>query len=111
MRILYLSVLALNYLLVVVEVEVAQVHQTPNSSSSLVSTNLNGVAMDGHLYNAEVFIDLDGDGEKDADEFSTVTDENGSYMLPVTVDDPTAYSVVVRAIPGQTIDQDDLQPQ
>ena len=107
MRILYFSVLAL--ILSSCGGGGGSGTSTPNSnsSSSLVSTNLNGVAMDGYLYNAEVFIDLDGDGEKDADEFSTVTDENGSYTLPVTVDDPTAYSVVVRAIPGQTIDQDD----
>ena len=108
MRILYLSVLAL--ILSSCGGGGGSGTSTPNpnsSSSSLVSTNLNGVAMDGYLYNAEVFIDLDGDGEKDADEFSTVTDENGSYTLPVTLDDPTAYSIVVRAIPGQTIDQDD----
>ena len=81
MRLLYFSVLAL--VLSSCGGGGGSGTSTPNSnsSSSLVSTNLNGVAMDGYLYNAEVFIDLDGDGEKDADEFSTVTDENGSYML------------------------------
>ena len=65
MRILYLSVLAL--ILSSCGGGGGSGTSTPNpnsSSSSLVSTNLNGVAMDGYLYNAEVFIDLDSDGEK-----------------------------------------------
>ena len=62
MRILYLSVLAV--ILSSCGGGGGSGTSTPNpnsSSSSLVSSNLNGVAMDGYLYNAEVFIDLDGD--------------------------------------------------
>ena len=56
MRILYFSVLAL--ILSSCGGGGGSGTSTPNSnsSSSLVSTNLNGVAMDGYLYNAEVLL-------------------------------------------------------
>ena len=67
--------------------------------------------MDGYLYNAEVFIDLDGDGEKDADEFSTVTDENGSYTLPVTLMTQQHIVLLLELFQGKQLIKMILQPQ
>lgn len=53
---------------------------------------LNGVAVDGYLQGASVFLDLDQDGVQDADEPSTTTDNQGRYALD--------YSRVSGAITG-----------
>ena len=50
-----------------------------NTEISTVSKS--GSVIDGPLYNARVFLDIDNDGEWDADEPHTFTDENGDYQL------------------------------
>ena len=42
---------------------------------------LNGVAIDGYLQGATVFLDRNGNGTLDSDEPSTVTDSSGRYSL------------------------------
>ena len=54
--------------------------------------SLSGVAVDGYLQGATVFLDINRNGVQDAGEPSTVTDLNGRYALD--------YSGVTGAITG-----------
>ncbi|MCK6264132.1 hypothetical protein KP803_12705 [Vibrio sp. ZSDE26] len=64
-------------------------------------------AIDGYLKNAQVWLDLNGDGIQDDDEPSTLSGEGGVANLDISnVLNPELYSVVVQAIAGQTIDED-----
>lgn len=77
-----------------------------SSSSSSSTTSYTGVAVDGYLYLAKVFLDLNGNGSYDSGEPTTTTDSTGSYTLSATQTQFTNSSVVVLAIAGTTIDQD-----
>lgn len=50
-----------------------------------------GKAIDGYLAGATVFIDKDGDGQLDADEPSTTTDEDGDFTLPQVAGEIIAF--------------------
>ncbi|MFA0625338.1 hypothetical protein AB4571_15780 [Vibrio breoganii] len=64
-------------------------------------------AIDGYLRNAEVWLDLNGNFARDDGEPSAITGEGGRAELDVTdIDTPEQYSVVVRAIAGETVDED-----
>ncbi|WP_084404880.1 hypothetical protein [Aliagarivorans taiwanensis] len=62
-------------------------------------------ALDGYLQGAMVWLDLDGDFELDQGEPSATTDENGLFLLDVA-EPSDAACVVVKVIPGETIDMD-----
>jgi hypothetical protein len=75
-----------------------------NTSSSSVSVS--GVAMDGYLHRADVFLDLNGDGLFTTGEPKTTTNESGSFTLSATQEQLNNFKVVVMAVAGTTIDQD-----
>nr|WP_019367394.1 DUF4214 domain-containing protein [Pseudomonas luteola] len=52
-----------------------------NNSLVEVETPIVGVAQDGYLRGATVFMDMDGDGALDEDEPQTVTDYSGNFTL------------------------------
>lgn len=68
--------------------------------------SFSGVAIDGALYRATAFLDLNGNGQLDSGEPSSITDASGTYTLSATQDQINSHSVVVSAIAGTTIDQD-----
>ena len=70
------------------------------------ASNFNGVAVDGYLYQARAFLDLNGNGQYDNGEPTATTDANGAFTLSATQDQINSHSVVVSAIAGTTIDQD-----
>lgn len=76
------------------------------SASGPSTTSISGVALDGYLYNASVFLDLNGNGQFDAGEPSATTNSSGGYTLNATQDQLNSHSVVVFAQAGVTIDQD-----
>ncbi|TKF25162.1 hypothetical protein FCV50_22675 [Vibrio kanaloae] len=64
-------------------------------------------AIDGYLRNAEVWLDLNRNSTKDPDEPSAMSGAGGIAELDVTdVTNPQDYPVIVRAIAGQTEDED-----
>ena len=70
------------------------------------SVALSGVAIDGNLYKATVFLDLNGDGLLTTGEPTTTTNDAGSFTLSATQEQIDKYKVVVLAVAGTTIDQD-----
>jgi len=76
---------------------------TDSSSSSKYSVT----AIDGYLQNAEVWLDLNENFELDVNEPNTLSGEGGVANLEVgDLVNPEQYPVVVRAIVGQTEDED-----
>ena len=75
---------------------------TTTSSASSFS----GTAMDGYLYKATVFLDLNGNGTFDTGEPTATTSETGAFTLSATQEQINTYKVVVLAVAGTTIDQD-----
>ncbi|AQS37444.1 hypothetical protein Sps_02286 [Shewanella psychrophila] len=68
---------------------------------------LTGVALDGYLKDARVCIDLNRNFYCDSDDGENVlTGSAGEYSLTVTGVNLSGYSVIVEAIPNQTIDMD-----
>jgi len=67
---------------------------------------LSGVAIDGNLYKATVFLDLNGDGLLTAGEPTTTTNDAGGFALSATQEQIDKYKVIVLAVAGTTIDQD-----
>lgn len=76
----------------------------------VASVSLSGIAADGYLINAVVFLDRNGNYQWDADEPFAVTAVDGSYKLEVLSTDLGQYPIVVQAIKGVTIDSDTYQP-
>ncbi|MDD2733472.1 MAG: hypothetical protein PHF56_06035 [Desulfuromonadaceae bacterium] len=70
------------------------------------TSTVSGVVADGYLRNAELFMDLNGNYQWDAGEPKTVTGQGGAYHLDVAPDLVGRYPIVVRAIAGQTVDED-----
>lgn len=78
---------------------------------------LAGRALDGYLRDAFVWLDLDQNGQLDEGEPSTMTTAGGRFTLDITslqrdptvgADlDPRDYPLMLLAIPGQTVDEDD----
>lgn len=79
-------------------------NQSPSQSQALES--IKGLAIDGYLKNATVFLDLNENGTLDSGEPSTLTDETGSYTLKATANQLATHHVIVIAKSGVTIDQD-----
>lgn len=75
----------------------------PSSSSRTYSVT----AIDGYLRGAEVWLDLNSNFILDGDEPSAVSGSGGVTNLDVTgINNPSQYPVVVRAVAGQTEDED-----
>lgn len=70
------------------------------------TTSVSGIVADGYLRGAEVFMDINGNYQWDAGEPKTVTGPGGTYTLNVAPELVGKYPIVVRAIAGQTIDED-----
>jgi len=75
-------------------------------SASGTTSTVSGVVADGYLRNAEVFLDMNGNFQWDAGEPKTLSGQGGAYSLNVSQEHVGKYPVVVRAIAGQTVDED-----
>jgi hypothetical protein len=62
-----------------------------------------GVAIDGYLEGATAFLDLNDNGEHDANEPKSLTDENGQFTLNATASQFAKHRVVV-LVPAGAID-------
>lgn len=71
------------------------------------TSSFSGVAIDGNLYLARAFLDLNGNGSYDAGEPAATTGSSGDFSLTATQDQINSHSVVITAISGTTVDQDD----
>ncbi|MCW8329891.1 hypothetical protein MD588_13855 [Photobacterium sp. SDRW27] len=70
-------------------------------------TTMSVTAIDGYLNGALVWLDLNKNFVLDGDEKGQVTGAGGKAELDVTgIESPEAFPVVVKAIPGETIDED-----
>jgi hypothetical protein len=78
---------------------------TPAGGTPTTSA-FSGVAVDGYLYLARAFLDLNGNGTYDNGEPTAITASDGTFTLTATQDQINSHSVVVSAIAGTTIDQD-----
>lgn len=76
------------------------------SGESVTAVSVSGVAIDGNLHRATVFLDLNGDGLFTTGEPTTTTNEAGNFTLTSTQDQLNKFKVVVLAVAGTTIDQD-----
>ena len=76
-----------------------------STASNPTTVSTNGTVLDGYLYNAQVFLDLNGNGQYDSGEPETTTNSTGGYTLNATSDQFASHSVVVNALAGTTIDQ------
>ncbi|MDN3683439.1 hypothetical protein QW180_01690 [Vibrio sinaloensis] len=78
-----------------------------SDSNSSGSSTYSVTAIDGYLNGALVWLDIDGDFEQDDNEPSATSGVGGVANLDVSnVTNPSQYAVVVKAIPGQTVDED-----
>jgi hypothetical protein len=69
-------------------------------------------AVDGYLRNAQVWLDITPNFQLDKGEPNTLSLEGGVAILDVSgFDNPAQYSVVVKAIASQTIDEDSLSEE
>lgn len=75
-------------------------------SASGTTSTVSGIVADGYLRNAEVFLDMNGNYQWDAGEPKTLSGQGGTYALNVSPELVGAYPVVVRAVAGQTVDED-----
>jgi hypothetical protein len=79
--------------------------ESPPVTQSIYSVK----AIDGYLRNAQVWLDLNGNYQLDGKEPSALSGEGGAAMIDVTgIENPQQYSVVVKAVAGQTIDEDSI---
>lgn len=76
-----------------------------------VTTSVSGVAVDGYLYKATAFLDLNGNGVWDSNEPKSTTNPTGGYTLSATADQLEKYSVVVVATANETIEIDENNQQ
>ena len=77
-----------------------------SSNTGSTGTSFSGTAMDGYLYRATVFLDLNDNGTYDRGEPTATTSETGTFTLSATQEQINTYKVVVVAVAGTTIDQD-----
>ena len=70
-------------------------------------TTMSVTAIDGYLNKATVWLDLDKDYQLDANEPNVKSGEKGFAELDVSgIENPEQYPIVVKAIIGETIDED-----
>ncbi|WP_369433874.1 hypothetical protein [Psychromonas sp. MME1] len=78
-----------------------------SSSDNATATSYSVYAIDGYLRNAQVWLDLNGNYQLDLGEPEALSGEGGLTILDTTnISNPEQYSVVVKAIAAQTIDED-----
>ena len=78
-----------------------------SSESSSSASSYSVTAIDGYLQNAQVWLDLNSNFMLDAGEPTAITGAGGQATLDVSgIPNPESYPVVVRAIKGETIDED-----
>ncbi|MBM7037928.1 hypothetical protein [Vibrio ulleungensis] len=78
-----------------------------SGDTSTQTSTYSVTAIDGYLRNAEVWLDLNKNSIKDPDEPSATSGAGGVAELDVSnVTNPQNYPVIVRAIAGQTEDED-----
>ena len=77
-----------------------------STSVSTTNTIINGVAIDGYLYKATVFLDVNKNGVYDIGEPSATTDAKGAFFLSANPNQISSSKVIVMAIAGTSIDQD-----
>lgn len=77
-------------------------------SNSIVVANssFSGVALDGYLYQALVFLDLNGNGQYDSGEPSDTTDKNGKFTFNATYNQVSSHPLIGKTIAGSTTDSD-----
>ena len=79
---------------------------TPEPPAPAPTVDYPVVAIDGYLQDAEIWLDLNGNGERDADEPFAMTSTNGEATLTISTNISfNDYSVVVKAIKGITFDE------
>ena len=69
--------------------------------------NNSGTVLDGYLSSARVFLDCNNNGELDAGEISTLTDDKGQYYFNVASSIVNSCVKVAKATAGITVDLDD----
>lgn len=74
---------------------------TPSGGSASV---ISGIAADGYLQNALVYLDLNGNRTLDAGEPSTLTTAGGHFSL--SAQNAGSAPLVIEVVPGQTVDED-----
>lgn len=80
-----------------------------DSDSSGSANSYSAKAMDGYLQNAQMWLDLNENFELDPGEPTATSGAGGVAQFDTTgIDNPENYPVVVRAIPGETIDEDTI---
>jgi len=77
-----------------------------DSTESTTDSSLSGVVVDGYLQDAEVFLDCNNNLERDLDESSYRTGEDGSYTLDLP-DNASQCAVVAVGIANQTYEHFD----
>lgn len=83
---------------------------TSSGSNPTAAPTYSVTAIDGYLQNAQVWLDINGNFQLDKDtEPTAITGKGGIAKLDVsTVTNPEQYPVIVKAIAGQTIDEDTI---
>lgn len=79
---------------------------TAPGSNSPGGISHSGKVMDGYLVDADVFLDLNANGEFDSGEPHTTTDSSGAFVLTATQNQIDTYPIYVNAVAGKTIDLD-----
>ncbi|WP_394252259.1 hypothetical protein [Vibrio profundi] len=78
-----------------------------SSSDAASSSSYSVTAIDGYLKGAQVWLDLNGNFQLDDGEPTATSGDGGKANLNVDgIENPEQYAVVVRAIKGETIDED-----
>lgn len=79
-----------------------------NDGSSSDSQTMSVQAMDGYLNQAVVWLDVNGNFERDSDEPQAITGEQGRAEIDLSAfnGDPDSYTLMTEIIQGQTIDED-----
>ena len=79
-----------------------------NDGSSSESQTMSVQAMDGYLNQAVVWLDVNGNFERDSDEPQATTGEQGRAEIDLSAfnGDPDSYTLMTEIIQGQTIDED-----
>ncbi len=70
------------------------------------SPNNSGTVLDGYLSSATVFLDCNNNGELDAGEISTLTDDNGQYYFNVASSIVNSCVKVARATAGGSLNNE-----
>lgn len=76
------------------------------SSSMPSQKTVVGLAVDGYLRRATVFLDINKNGLLDSDEPNVETDENGQFKFEAPTSSLANSPIVVKVISGKTIDSD-----